>query len=96
MEISQYHIFVSGKVQGVGFRFRTRIKAKQLNLTGWVKNLTDGRVEIIVQGKKEDLDKLLEWIKSQPAFSKIKKTVFFQEPIKEEFNDFLIKYDFDY
>ncbi len=92
MEIIQYHIFVSGKVQGVGFRFRARIKAKNLGLVGWVKNLNDGRVEIIVQGEKEKIDIFLNWLKSKPPFTEIKNLLFSKEKVKEKFNDFLIKY----
>ncbi len=93
MEIVQYHIFVSGKVQGVGFRFRTRLKALKLEITGWVKNLPDGRVEIVAQGEKNNLNELLNWIKSTLFFSKVEKINFFQEELKDRYNNFLIKYD---
>ena len=46
------HIYFSGRVQGVGFRYRAAFSARALKLTGWVKNLTDGRVEMEVQGKE--------------------------------------------
>ncbi len=49
------HIWVSGKVQGVYFRASTVKKAQKLNLSGWVKNLDDSRVEIFAQGQEEDL-----------------------------------------
>ncbi|MCF7908775.1 MAG: acylphosphatase [Candidatus Omnitrophica bacterium] len=50
------HIFFSGMVQGVGFRFGALSLAKKYNIKGWVKNLNDGRVEIIAEGKNRDLD----------------------------------------
>ena len=53
------HIFYSGTVQGVGFRYTARNYAVRLGLTGWVKNLPDGNVEIFVQGKKEVIEELL-------------------------------------
>ncbi len=55
-EIIREHIYVDGRVQGVGFRFRTMQFAIQLKLTGWVRNLDDGRVEMEVQGEREKID----------------------------------------
>ena len=48
------HILVSGRVQGVGFRYRTYYLAQNLGLTGWVQNLDDGRVEMELQGDEAD------------------------------------------
>lgn len=52
------HIFVSGRVQGVGFRYRTRYLAESLGITGWVRNLYDERVEMEIQGREEDMNQL--------------------------------------
>ncbi|MDO4278739.1 MAG: acylphosphatase [Lachnoclostridium edouardi] len=54
------HIYFSGMVQGVGFRYRSRYIAQSLGLTGWVSNLWDGRVEMEVQGKAEAIEKMIE------------------------------------
>ncbi|MDR0924207.1 MAG: acylphosphatase [Hungatella sp.] len=54
------HIYVSGRVQGVGFRFRTQQLARGLGLTGWVRNLDDGQVEMEVQGRDAEIDRLLD------------------------------------
>jgi len=54
----QAHIFYAGNVQGVGFRYTAQQYAAALNLKGWVKNLPDGRVEMLVEGPREDIDKL--------------------------------------
>jgi len=59
------HILFSGAVQGVGFRYTTASFAQQLSLTGWVKNLSDGRVEIIVEGPREKIEELLSVLKAQ-------------------------------
>ena len=56
----QAHIFFSGTVQGVGFRYTTSRFAKDLNLTGWVRNLSDGRVEILARGRKESIEQLCQ------------------------------------
>ncbi len=61
----QAHIFYSGSVQGVGFRFTTQNFAMQLGLKGWVKNLRDGRVEIVVEGPKEKIEELCQNLESQ-------------------------------
>lgn len=52
------HIVVAGRVQGVGFRYRTYYLAQRLDLTGWVQNLDDGRVEMELQGREEDMNRL--------------------------------------
>ncbi len=57
-DIVRKHIFVSGRVQGVGFRYRTYYLAESLGLTGWVRNLYDERVEMELQGREEDMNQL--------------------------------------
>jgi len=57
------HVYVSGRVQGVGFRFRTQQLARGLNLTGWVRNLDDGRVEMELQGLEEVIDRLFDHLR---------------------------------
>ena len=63
------HIYFSGRVQAVGFRYSALCLAKELQLTGWVKNLTDGRVEAELQGQAELVDSFVERI-SQRAMRK--------------------------
>lgn len=60
-----------GQVQGVGFRWTVAESAEQFGLVGTVKNLSDGSVEACVQGTKEDLEKFLLSIKSNPGFARI-------------------------
>lgn len=57
------HIYVSGRVQGVGFRYRTLSYAQELGLTGWVKNLDDGRVEMELQGTEEEINYLFQHLR---------------------------------
>lgn len=59
MEYVQFHTFFSGHVQGVGFRWRAQALARQRQLSGWVKNLPDGRVELVVEGERSRLADLL-------------------------------------
>ena len=63
--ILRKHIYFSGDVQGVGFRFRSYYIAQSLGLTGWVENMWDGRVEMEVQGTENAIQELLVRIRQQ-------------------------------
>ncbi len=65
------HVFVSGKVQGVGFRASTMNKASELGISGWVRNLDDGRVEAVFEGSPEDVDRIVEWCKRGPETASV-------------------------
>jgi len=67
----QWHLNVFGVVQGVNLRFETQNKARSLKLTGWVRNLDAGNIEIMAVGQETDLNKLLNWLKSSPGYSKV-------------------------
>ncbi len=69
--MKQVHIFVSGRVQGVFYRANTRKTAKRLGLTGWVRNLSDGRVEIVAEGEEEPLKELIEWCHEGPQMASV-------------------------
>ena len=64
-------IIVTGRVQGVFFRQRTRQLANKLSLTGGVRNLYDGRVEVMVAGASEDVLKLIKWLETGPKRAKV-------------------------
>ena len=66
-------VFYEGRVQGVGFRYSVRQIAKGFNVTGWVRNLADGRVELQVSGESEELDGFLGAIRQSDLGSLIKK-----------------------
>jgi len=65
------HVVVSGRVQGVGFRYAARAEAVRLGLTGWVRNRPDGKVEACFEGPKDRLDQMLAWCGTGPAWSEI-------------------------
>jgi acylphosphatase len=65
------HLFVSGRVQGVGFRDSMQRRAQELGVHGWVRNRRDGRVEAIVAGGRERVDELLEWARSGPPLASV-------------------------
>ena len=64
MIMKKIKAIVSGKVQGVGFRMYTRAQARQLCLSGYVRNLRNGDVEIVAAGEAERVDKLMDWARS--------------------------------
>jgi acylphosphatase len=63
------HVYISGRVQGVSFRWNTQYRAQELGLTGWVRNLWDGRVEAVFEGEEETVRKMVDWCHhgAQPA-----------------------------
>lgn len=65
------HGHVSGRVQGVGFRYFVLRHARALNLAGYVRNLRDGRVEFFVQGEAADVLQLIEQIRTGPAHARV-------------------------
>jgi len=67
------HILISGRVQGVGFRYGAHARALELGLTGWVRNLSDGRVEGEFEGSRAALEEMLAWCKRGPGFSRVDK-----------------------
>jgi acylphosphatase len=60
------HVWITGRVQGVGYRYATQQKARQLGLTGWVRNLADGRVEAVFEGNPDDLEAIAQWCTQGP------------------------------
>ena len=65
-EIIRARVFVSGRVQGVGFRYSTVNEAKKRGLSGWVRNLPDGRVEAVFEGSPESVDTMISWCNLGP------------------------------
>ncbi|MBI3253086.1 MAG: acylphosphatase [Candidatus Omnitrophica bacterium] len=89
---SRAHLFYSGRVQGVGFRFTAERLALELGLVGWVKNLPDRRVELVCEGEREDVEALLRRIRESSLGASIAKTVCEWESATGEFSDFSIEY----
>ena len=73
------HCIISGKVQGVWFRASTQTEANQLGVTGWVRNLADGSVEVIACGSKIRIEALCEWLRKGPPRAHVRD--FFCEEI---------------
>ena len=86
------HIFVTGRVQGVFFRQSTKVMAIKNNAKGWVRNLDDGRVEIVAQGETQDIDNLAHWCKTGPANSRVDEFELSEENVTDEFENFEVRY----
>jgi tRNA pseudouridine55 synthase len=77
----EFQAKIYGKVQGVGYRYFTEKIAKNLNILGYVKNLEDGTVKVVAQGKEEDLQKFIEQLKIGPFLAKVEKIdIIFKKP----------------
>jgi len=85
------HIIVSGRVQGVYFRQDTAKQAQKLGILGWVRNLNDGKVEAVLEGAKEDVQKIIDWTKKGPFLARVLNLDIKWQEYKGEFNNFEIK-----
>ena len=85
MAKTRAHIFVSGLVQGVFFRHRTKQLADSLNVKGWVKNLHDGRVEAVFEGEEDSVRKLVDFCKTGPRGAYVTNIDVLFENFKNEF-----------
>jgi len=90
--MARLHAKISGIVQGVFFRARTEEKAKELGLTGWVKNLSGGGVEVVAEGEKKRLEELLAWLWKGPSPAHVEKVESGWERFAGEFSDFTVEY----
>ena len=90
--MERVHLFISGRVQGVFFRANTRAKAQGLGVNGWVKNLPDGRVEVLAEGEREKLKKLVQWCHSGSSSARVDNVEVKWEESAGEYNSFRIRY----
>lgn len=86
------HIFVLGNVQGVYFRQNTRIVATRHGVTGWVRNLKDGRVEVLLEGYEADVGQVIEWCHIGPPKATVNDVDIKYESYTGEFEEFMVNY----
>ena len=87
------HVFYSGRVQGVGFRYTAERVALELGLVGWVKNLPDNRVELVCEGRKEKIEELLRQI-AQHLGPYIQRTACDWEKPTHAFKEFSVEFHY--
>lgn len=85
-------IKISGRVQGVAFREYTRRQANTLGLTGWVRNLPDGRVETVIQGDPNALQAMQTWLHTGSPYSDVTSLAVEELEHSDEFDDFSIRF----
>lgn len=88
----QIHVVYSGRVQGVGFRFTAEEAAGRLGVVGWVKNLRDGRVEVVAEADERALTRFLEDLRTGPMRNFIRDVGVSWGAATNEFTEFEIRY----
>ena len=86
------HVHIEGMVQGVFFRANTLRMASSLGLTGWVRNLPDGRVEAVFEGEEHILATMLEWCWQGPPFAAVRHVEVKDEPYTGDYTAFNVRY----
>lgn len=86
------HVYIKGRVQGVFFRAETQRVAQDFNITGWVRNMADGRVEAVFEGDDADIDKMLAWCHQGPPSARVENVTASEEHYTGGFSDFSIKH----
>jgi len=86
------HVFISGIVQGVGFRYSLKRVAISNGVKGWVKNLRDGRVEAVLEGDEDSVRRVLAWCRRGPSLARVDKVEAFEEQYRGEFKGFEIRW----
>jgi len=92
MTKQRLRLFVKGKVQGVFFRQALKVMAKKNNVSGWVKNQKNGRVEAILEGEDLDVSSIVEWCHGGPANARVEDIEIRNEKYKGEFSKFEVLY----
>ena len=90
--MKRVHVFYAGRVQGVGFRITAEETARSLGVVGWVKNLRDGRVELVAEADQATLERFLEEIRSGPMKNFITQVEISWSSATETFGEFEIRY----
>ena len=86
----QRHVWVSGRVQGVWFRQTCAEQARSAGVTGWVRNLPDGRVEAVFEGEQGEVRALVEWCRSGPAHATVEHVEVDWEAFSGDFSGFQV------
>lgn len=84
-------LLIQGRVQGVGYRANTRRMANKLNLRGWVRNLRNGDVELLVEGPEVEVDRLIVWCHRGPTSAYVSKVRVEKSKATREFDGFAVK-----
>jgi acylphosphatase len=92
MELARLHAIIEGRVQGVGFRMYVVDTAAQLGVTGWVRNRYDGNVEVVAEGERQTLGKLLNNLHIGPRAARVTNVSADWQSANGEFSLFTVRY----
>ena len=90
--LARAQVLISGRVQGVFYRAYTRDQARMRGLTGWVRNLPDGRVYAVFEGDREKIESMLAWCRQGPQHAAVDEVETEWLPYQGEFEDFSVAY----
>lgn len=83
---------VGGRVQGVGFRYFVTRAARRAGVRGWVRNLPDGDVEVLAQGRQDALETLVAEVRQGPRHSRVDRCAVERQASEERFDSFEVRY----
>jgi len=89
-KIARAHVFIEGSVQTVSYRYWTKKNAERLNINGWVKNLTEGRVEAVFEGSKTAVEEIIKKCRKGPMLAVVRHIDVVWEDATKEFKNFEI------
>ncbi len=90
-EVVRAHVWVKGRVQGVGFRAHVEYHAAQIGVTGWVRNVGWSTVEAVAEGTRAQVDRFIEIMKSGPSISRVDESRIEYEDVTGECTGFGVK-----
>ena len=91
-DYKQFHILVSGWVQGVGFRYFAQSRAMMLGIKGYVRNLRNGQVEVVAEGPKSDLENFVHYLRRGTELSQVSGVEIKERPYSRRYHNFRIRY----
>lgn len=89
--LKRVHVYVTGIVQGVSFRYYTLQEAVRCGVSGWVRNVPDGRVEAVIEGEDAAVDRMLAWCREGPRVARVDHVEVLSEAPTGEFQGFRIR-----
>lgn len=91
MKEARMRILIEGRLQGMNFRYHTQQQAKKLGVTGFIRTLSDGRIEIEIEGGEKQVKAMLDWCQNEPQSSQIKTILYRYDEPTERYSDFTVR-----
>lgn len=92
MPAKRAHVHISGRVQGVSFRYYTVRQANKFGVYGWVKNLADGRVEAVFEGPEEQVKQMVDWCQQGSPAARVEDVQVDWSPAQDAWSEFNVRY----